>query len=48
MYLISSEEFKCDMIDAPRKSIDTGDQENSQAVPLVPKQDITGTDFPKG
>lgn len=40
------EENKCDMIDVPGEGIDTGDEEKSQAVPVIQKQDITGIEFP--
>jgi hypothetical protein len=34
------------MVEAPREGIDIGDRDQSQAVPVVNKQDVTGIEFP--
>jgi hypothetical protein len=33
----TNEAMKCDMVNTPGESIDTGDQEKSQAVPMIQK-----------
>lgn len=35
----ANEEIKCDMVDAPREGINTGDRKKSQTVPMIQKQD---------
>lgn len=42
----ANEEIRGDMVDAPRKGIDTGHRESLQVVLMARKQDITGFEFP--
>ena len=39
-------EIRGDMVDASGEGIDTDDREQSQAVPMIKKQDIIGIEFP--
>ena len=42
---IANEKIRGDMVDAPGEGIDTDDWEQSQAVPIIQTQDITGIEF---
>ena len=42
----ANEEIRGDMVSAPREVIDTSDGKESQAVPMIQKQDITGVKIP--